>query len=335
LFTRKRTTRVALVGLVAAASLVAVAGCADTPEPAVTVTNSAGETYTQLDIVAGVATSMSSVDLLIGIQHGFFKEVGLNVTTVPVQTGAAGVTQLTSNQIQVALGGLSGTISAVAGGNKIVFISGGIADAESSAGTWYQTLVSPTSGISSFKDLAGKKVAVNSLNCCWDYWTREAITAAGGDQSKVQLVQIGFAQQAAALKAGQVDAITTQQPFAKQAEVAGFKSLGDPAAIAYGSKTNGNTDYFSAQAYLDAHPDFVKRWRIALKKSADYANSHPDEVRSMGVSVVNLDGATVAAMPLPNFVVDIDKDAIQKEIDWGIKYKTITTAPTVAQLVAP
>ncbi len=335
MFIHRRMNRIVLGAVVVAATVAAVSGCSSNPGPAPTDASSSGAALTPIDIVAGVATSMSSIDLLIGIDQGFFKDEGLNVTTVPVQTGAAGVTQLVSNQIQVALGGLSGTITAAAQGIPIVFVSGGIADTKSDAGTWYETLVSPTSGIKSFKDLAGKKVALNSVNCCWDFWTRESVAADGGDQSTLQMVQLPFAQQAAALKAGQVDAITTQQPFAKQAEQQGFVSLGDPAAIAYGNAENGNTDYFMASAFVASHPDVVTRWRAALQKSADYANANPDAVRKVAVDNVKLDSALVAAAPVPNFVSAIDKDAIQSETNWLLKYKVIPSAPSLDTMIVP
>jgi NitT/TauT family transport system substrate-binding protein len=325
----------AFVGAAIAVTLT-IAGCSS---PSTTEKPGDGQSSTSaqepIDIVAGVATSMSSINLLIGIEKGFFKEQGLNVTRAPVQTGAAGVTQLVSNQIQVALGGLSGTITAVSQGIPIVFVSGGIADTTSSEGTWYGTLVAPDSGIKSFKDLAGKKVALNSVNCCWDFWTRESVDKAGGDQSKLQMVQLPFAQQAAALKAGQVDAITTQQPFVKQAELQGFVSLGDPAAIAYDNPKNGNTNYFMAKKFVDDHPDVVKRWRAALQKSADYANAHPDEVRKAAIDIVKLDPALVAASPTPNYVATLDTDAIKKEASWLVKYGVIKTAPDVTSMIVP
>lgn len=337
MFLNSRTSRIALVGA-AIAMAITMAGCSSpavTEKPGGDKSSAPTPTQEPIDIVAGVATSMSSINLLIGIEKGFFTEQGLNVTRVPVQTGAAGVTQLVSNQIQVALGGLSGTITAVSTGIPIVFVSGGIADTTSPEGTWYGTLVAPDSGIKSFKDLAGKKVALNSVNCCWDFWTRESVEKAGGDQSKLQMVQLPFAQQAAALKAGQVDAITTQQPFVKQAELQGFISLGDPAAIAYDNPKNGNTNYFMAKQFVDDHPDVVKRWRAALQKSADYANAHPDEVRKVAIDIVKLDPALVAASPTPNYVAALDTDAIKKEASWLVKYGVIPTAPDVKSMIVP
>lgn len=338
MFIRRRMNRITLAALAAAVTLTSIAGCssgsAPEPKPAGSAAGSDAPVE-KLDIVAGVAASMSSLDLLIGIKQGFFEDEGLNVTTTPSATGAAGVTALINGEIQVALGGLSGTITAASQGIPVVFVSGGIADTKSDEGSWYGTLVAKDSGIKSFKDLEGKKVAINSLNCCWDFWTREAVVADGGDDSKVQLVQLPFAQQAQALESGQVDAITTQQPFAKQAELKGFVSIGDPAAIAYDDPENGNTDYFMAKSFVDDHPDVVKRWRSALQKSADYANANPDAVREAAVSIASLDPDLVKAAPVPNFVVDIDTDAIKKESGWLEKYGVIPKAASIDDMVVP
>lgn len=328
-FTRKH--RVALIGAIAAMTLTA-AGCASSGGATPTGGTGGGD-QKQIDIVAGVAATPSSTNLLIGIKQGYFADEGLNVTTAPIATGAGAIAQLVNGQLQVALGGLSGTITAASQGIPIVFVSGGVTDSETDGQTQYGTLVKPDSGITSFKDLAGKKVALNSVNCCWDFWTREAVAKDGGDQSSLQLVQLPFAQQVDALKNGQVDAITTQQPFVKQAEMAGFVTLGDPAAIAYDDPKNGNTDYFMAKSFVDANPDVVERWRKALQKSADYANDHPDEVRAMIVSTTKTDPKLVDAAPVPHYTSELNTDSIQKEADFLVKYGVLESAPSIDQLV--
>ncbi|MCU1438727.1 MAG: transporter substrate-binding protein [Naasia sp.] len=340
MFIRRRMNRISMAALGVAVTLTAIAGCSAEPAaPPATSGSGSGSgsdaPVETVDLVVGVAASMSSLDLLLGIEQGFFEEEGLNVTTTPAATGAAGVTALINGEIQVALGGLSGTITAASQGIPVAFVSGGIADTESEEGSWYGTLVEEGSGIESFADLEGKTVAVNSLNCCWDFWTREAINADGGDGSKVQLVQLPFAQQAQALADGQVDAITTQQPFAKQAELQGFVSIGDPAAIAYDDPENGNTNYFMAKQFVEENPGVVERWRAALQKSADYANENPDAVRQAAIDIVELDPELVEAAPVPNFVVDIDRNAIEKELSWLVDYGVIQNAPEIDDIIIP
>jgi NitT/TauT family transport system substrate-binding protein len=330
MYTHMPKSRVAAVGAALALTL-AIAGCAASGGGDTAPSASSGGDLTPIDVVAGVAATPSATALLLGIEQGFFEEEGLSVTTQPLATGAAAIAQLINGQLTVALGGISGTVTAVSQGIPIVFISGGSTDSES--GPQYATLVKADSGIDRFKDLAGKKVALNSVSCCWDFWTREAVEKDGGDQSTLQMVQLPFAAQVDALTSGQVDAITTQQPFVTQAEMAGYKNLGNPAAIAYDDPENGNTNFFAAQQFIDSHPDFVDRWTRALQKSADYANAHPDEVRASIVSVVQTDPALVAAAPVPNYTATLNPATIEKEAGFLVKYGVLTSAPPIDQLI--
>jgi NitT/TauT family transport system substrate-binding protein len=90
-----------------------------------------------------------------------------------------------------------------------------------------------------------------------------------------------------------------------------------------------------ATSFIDANPGVVERWRTALQKSADYANAHPDEVRAKAVELVSLDPDLVAASPVPNYVVELDLDAIEKEAGWLEEYGVIQKAASVDTMVAP
>lgn len=310
--------------LVTAAALVATA-CSGGGDA-----GTEGET---IDIVAGVAPSSSPVAMLLGIEQGFFEEEGLNVTTTPAATGAAGVTQLINGQVQVALGGLSGTVTAVDQGIPVAFVSGGVADHEDEDGTQYQTMVAGDSDIQSFADLERKTVAVNSLKCCWELWMREAVENDGGDSDNVKFVQLPFADGVTALRSGEVDAVSTLQPFATDLRNDGFRDIGDSAASAFGDPDASNTQYFMARDFVDKHPDVVERWRAALKKSSDYANEHPDETRAKIAEQTKTDVSDLDGVPLPKYTADLDEDAIEAEAGFLVKYGVIDEAPSLEDLV--
>lgn len=335
MFSQRRKSQVALIGAVAALTLT-FAGCSSAAPPSQPAGGggdaSAGAEET-IDIVAGVAPSSSPVALLIGIEQGFFEEEGLNVTTTPAATGAAGVTQLINGQTQVALGGLSGTITAVGQGIPVAFVSGGVADHDDPLGTQYQTLVAEDSDIESFADLEGKNVAVNSLKCCWEFWMREAVEKDGGDPSKVNFVQLPFADGVTALRSGDVDAISTLQPFATQLRDEGFRDIGDSAAIAFDNPDASNTMYFMARNFVEANPGVVDRWRAALQKASDYANEHPDETRAAIAEQTKTDLAELEDVPLPRYVAEIDRDAIEAEAGFLVKYGVISEAPSLEELI--
>ncbi len=337
---QRRMTRIALATATLAVAITAVAGCSSA-SPGASTQPSDGSSSSAIpgppvDITVGVAATTGPISVILGIQHGFFAQEGLNVTTTNVATGAAGISQLINGQLQMVQAGLAGTITAAQQGIPVEFVSGGVTDKTDAQGSIYEVLTSPTSGIKSWKDLAGKKVALNSLSCCWEFWLREAVSQDGGDQSSMSLVQLPFAQQLSALQSGQVDAASMQQPFAAQAEQAGMVSLGDSAAVANGRPDAGvSGDYFAATKWVDDNPGVLDRWRKALQEASDYTNAHPDEARAALVTLSKQDPAVVAAAPLPNYTATIDTDAIQKEAGWLVKYGVIPSAPGIDTLVAP
>ncbi len=77
------------------------------------------------------------------------------------------------------------------------------------------------------------------------------------------------------------------------------------------------------------------RSRAALQKSADYANENPDAVRQAAIDIVELDPALVEAAPVPNFVVDIDRNAIENELGWLVDYGVIQNAPEIDDIIVP
>lgn len=284
-------------------------------------------------ITVGRATTASSAPVVLGMKHGFFEEEGLKIEVENSPTGAGGVAQLLNEEVTVALGGLSGGIAAVAEGIDIRFVSGAVADHEVNGEGQYQTLVDPNSGIRSFSDLEGRTVGVNSVQCCWEFWTREAVARDGGDPSRVNVTQIPFPDQITAMREGRVKAVTTLQPFATLLKDEGFVSLGNTAAIAHGDPRNGNTNYFMASAFINENPEAVRAWQRALSRAAEYANNHPAETRQAIVEITGQDPGLIERAPMPLYVSAIDTDTVRREAEFLVKYGVLDEAPPYEELV--
>lgn len=287
-----------------------------------------------VEITAGVAASPTSAPLGLGIKHGFFEDEGIKLKLDDSATGAGAIPQLLNGQMQVALGAISPAITAISQKIPVRIVSGSVTDHKDPAGTQYQTLVPGDSDIKSFSDLAGHKVAVNSLQCCWEFWVREAIEKEGGDSDSVHFLQMPFPDAASALTEGKVDAISTLQPFATSLAKQGFRNIGDSPSIALDNPNNGNTTYYMSQQFIDQNPGILDRWRKALQRSADYANAHPAETRAYVVKQTGTDAALVNAAPLPHYTAALDNDAISKEAQFLVKYGVLDKAPTLDEIVA-
>jgi NitT/TauT family transport system substrate-binding protein len=269
----------------------------------------------------------------LGLDKGIFRQEGLDLKLLPVASGAAAVAQLVNGQLQAAYGGVSGVIAASAKGIGLQIVAGGALDYKKPEGSEWETLVRADSGINSFKDLAGKTVALNSLNCCWHFWVREVVAKQGGDPKSVKFVQIPFADQVAAAKKGRVDAVTTLQPFGTELKEAGFKSLGDPAAIAQGDQSNGSAGIFMDKKAIEQQPEVVARFKKALAAAAKYANDHPAEVRQVIVKETGAPAALIDKAPIPVYTADVTRGSVEHEAGYLVKYGVLDKAPPFATLV--
>jgi NitT/TauT family transport system substrate-binding protein len=309
-----------------AAVLFGLAGCGG-DEPAAVAEDG------QVTIKLGYAPIAGEAHLPLGIQAGVFEENGIDLELVPLATSAAGVAQLTNGQLQVVVGGVTGVITSRAGGIKVQIVSGMYAD-QPEPNEQIQTVVGADSGIKSWKDLEGKTVAVNAVKCCYEFWVNESVRQAGGDPSTITYVQIPFAEQITAIEAGNVDAMTSLQPFPMQLTGTGdYISLGDPAAIAYDDPENVAVVGFMSQQYIEDNPDVVERWNKALASAADYANQHPDELRDVIAQETKIDPALIANMPLPNYTTEVRPDVVAKETGFLVDAGVITEAPPVSDLI--
>jgi NitT/TauT family transport system substrate-binding protein len=327
---RRRKQGVTLTGTLLALTLLTACG-SDAAEGGEGNSNSETETVA---INAGVAASQSSAALILGVEQGFFEEEGIDVTIGQAATGAAAITQLINGDQQVGLGGISPVITAVAGDIPITIVSGAANNREDPAGTQYQTIVPADSDIQSFADLEGKTVAVNSLKCCWEFWIREAVEKDGGDPDSLNLLQVPFPEAVTALKQGEVDAISTLQPFATSLRQEGYRDIGDSPAVAFDNPDNGNTVFYMSQQFISENPGIVERWRRAMEKSAEYANEHPDETRAQIIEKTGADPALVESAPLPAYTAEVDRDTVEKEGEFLVKYGVIEEAPDLDSLVA-
>lgn len=286
-------------------------------------------------MTVGVAASQSSTALILGKDHGFFQQNGIDLTIGKAATGAGAITEVINGQQQAGLGGISPVVIAAASNIPVEMVSGSVADRTAPEGAQYQTMVAGNSPVHSLRDLENRTVAVNSLKCCWEFWLREAVSKAGGDPSTVKLVQLSFPDQVTALKQGKVDAISTAQPYATSLRQEGYRDIGDTPAIAFDDPNADNTVFYMSKSFITQHPGIVEKWRRALQQSSDYANSHPDETRAAIVKQTSADPQLVASAPLPRYTAEIDRSVVEKEASFTVKYGAAKSVPDYSSYVVP
>jgi len=180
-------------------------------------------------------------------------------------------------------------------------------------------------------DLAGKKVAANTQGGIVELAIRELVDRDGGDPNSLEIVAIGFPDMVAALENDQVDAIFAVEPTLSAAKAKGWKVLGSFATI---DPDMTVALYVTSSRLAEENPDLVARFTRAIKKSLEYAQSHPDEVREIVGTYTNVPAEVRANMTLPGWPTEIDSGSLDTLADLIVKYGITDTRPDVSAILS-
>lgn len=320
--------------LLAIVLTVAACGSDDSSSGSAASTSSSSSGKKDATITLAFTPSSPGVCFKVSDERGLFKKQGITIkygTAAP--TGAAQIAQILNGQITAGQGAYTGVIAAVGNNLPVVITNAQDEDYDKDGQTAFATVVGKDSGITSFKQLEGKSVAVNSLQGNWEVSLKEAVAQDGGDPSKVKLVAVPFADQVTALKSGRVDAISTLQPFIAQLTAQGFKSIGDPQAIGFGGKKDSVVNVtFMAKKYVEANPDVVKGFVAALTEGNEWCNAHPDEMKKAIARITKAPQEVVDATPIPVYNSNLGPTTTD---DWSklmVKYGILKKAPATDQV---
>jgi NitT/TauT family transport system substrate-binding protein len=203
---------------------------------------------------------------------GFFKQHGLDVTIVPLASGAAIAPAVSSGTVDI---GSSNFVSlAQAHEHGIPFLMIAPAAVYSVKAPASQLLVAKTSTITSGRDLNGKTVAVTSVGNIAQVTVAAWVDKNGGDYRSVKFVEIPYAEMDAALASGRVDAVHIAEPFLSAALAQDAKVLAHDGDALGDLWVEGG--YFATSDYVKRNPDVAKRFLAAISEAGTWANANPD-----------------------------------------------------------
>lgn len=263
--TTRRDVMLGLAGLTAAAALPASAQ--DKPLDKVKV---------------GVFPLSSSLPYFVGVERGFFKEVGIEPETIKLMGGPANVAALMTNQIEVSavLVMLEGMNANVKKPGAATYIA---VNSQTKVWQMEQFVVRTGFKADSIKDLKGAKLmsapGPANLN------TAKAVLAKNGlKEGDYTIDQLDMGQHINVMKAGTFDGGYTLEPQATMMRKMGIARtleagviskyiLGDDKADAYAAGCAVTADFIAAR------PDVAKRFAAAYAKAVDFVNNDPKEAR--------------------------------------------------------
>ncbi|MCK2217288.1 ABC transporter substrate-binding protein [Actinomadura sp. ATCC 31491] len=269
--------------------------------------------------------------IYLGEQQGFFAAEGLKLELVTAQGGAAIVPAVVSGQVDFGFSNFTSLIIATSKGLPIKVVAPGAASTGAQGKDFGAVVVKADSPIRTAADLAGKRVAVNTLNNINDTTVRASIRAAGGDAKNVAFTELAFPDMLAALEKGNVDAVQVVEPF-----LATAKKNGDRVVASNYVDTAPDlaiAGYFTSRQTATGKPDLVKRFTAAMQKSLEYAAGNPDAVRKALLSYTKIDAALTGSLTLPSYPARVDRASLETLSKLAVQDGLITSAPDLSGLV--
>ena len=326
----RRVHRLATIPALLGALALALAACSGSPDAGDTGPSDGGAAESTA-ITVGVIPIVDVAPIYLGVDQGFFTDNGLDVTLELAQGGAAIVPAVVSGEYQLGFSNSTSLLIASQKGLPLQIVAPGnstTGDVDSDFGA---VVTKPDSGISSPKDLAGKTVAVNTLNNIGTSTIQAVVEKDGGDPTAVEFVEVGFPDMPAQLEAGNVDAAWILEPFLTVAKNQGavvvthnYAEVDPKLMIAA---------YFTTTEYAEQNPDVVSAFQAAITESLEYASDHPDEARAALDLYTEIDPEVRDALVLPAWPTEVDENSLQVLADLAGKYGLTDTAPDPSVLL--
>lgn len=314
-----------IAALFAGATLLAATACGTSDEPGGTPAPGQPD-----KVVVGVIPIVDVAPIYLGKQQGFFSKRNIEIELKLAQGGAAIVPSVVSNEYQFGFSNVISLLLAQDRGLQLKVVSNGNNSTGVTTADFGGIVVKGDSTIQGPKDLEGKRVATNTLKNIVDTSVKAVVKKAGGDPTKVNFVELPFPEMGAALQANRVDAIFVVEPFLSAAKAQGGRMIGsfadvDPNLVV--------ALYFTSAQLVSSNPDLVRRFTEAMQESLAYADSHPDEVRAIIGTYTQITPEVRAAMTLPKWPADINRQAVQGLADLAVADGLLPKQPDLGALL--
>lgn len=224
------------------------------------------------DTAISVATYpvLSNAAAYIGDSEGIFAENGLTPTFQTITAGAEAVPLLLKGDLTFAPVDVPTAVKAAQENVGVVAVASMMEGVDVDKG--YVGVVAPAnSGITDWKGLEGKKVAVNALGGSAVAQISASMEDVGADPSTVQWVELAQPQTIPAILAGQVDAANLAQPLLTAAELEGLVQVGNPEKLTVAGVPT--FVYLATKQYVEQNPEAVKSFQAAIQAAGAAANA--------------------------------------------------------------
>ncbi|MDN5843261.1 MAG: ABC transporter substrate-binding protein [Alcaligenaceae bacterium] len=282
-----KSSLVAALGICLSFSVINTSVAADTNNQQLEVAN------------VGLLPNAETAAIRLGAKKGFFKEAGVDLRITDTSSGAASITALIAGQFDVVF---ANTVSVMQGRDKglpLIMIDAASTSTGVNGKDFSALVVSSTNTMKSAKELSGKVIASNTVKNIGEVTARLSVAKAGGDGASVKVVEMPFSNMEQALEQGEIDAAWMVEPFHTTAIQHGLRDIASNYVDTAPHLTAAA--FVSTDGIVQKKADMIKKLRAAIVKSAEYANTHPDEIRAFIPTFTKITPAIANAFVIPRY----------------------------------
>jgi NitT/TauT family transport system substrate-binding protein len=261
--------------------------------------------------------------------QGFFARNGIDADVQYIASASGGITAaLVGGALEAGCISMGPTSNAHLRGIPIkVVCPGAIITSEAPTTA---LVVTRTSGITSARELNGKTVGVSVLKDVIHVAAVKWIDANGGDSKTVKIVEMTTPNAGPALESGRIDGYVLIEPLLTATKDK-FRSLG--AVYDVISRRTMISMHIAMQEWLDKNADAGRRFVLAMRQAAQWANTNRDAVGTILSRETKIPIDVVAKMNHVIYGETLDVATIQPQIDALAEYKFIDRRFNVAEVL--
>jgi NitT/TauT family transport system substrate-binding protein len=291
-----------LGSLFAAALLVAVSGCgllSGKPDDS-------GSGPELAKIRLGTIPIVDVAPVYIALQKGYFRDEGVDVEVKLIQGGAAGIPSLANGELDVTFGNWVSFLSAQS--KKAVDLKL-VADGYRGKPGMFLVLAVPDSPVKTARDLAGKKIGVNTRANVAELAVRAAMKAQNVDAGAVQFTEMPFPDLQAAMQRKDIDAALLVEPFSTRAkqQIGAVTVLDTIVGDAVDLPIGG---YATSAKFAKENPKTLDAFRRALVRAQRDAADRK-EVESVITGYAKVESTVATVMSFGSYPSSIDVERLR------------------------
>jgi NitT/TauT family transport system substrate-binding protein len=281
-------------------------------------------------LTIGLLASQSSASAKLAEKYGYFKNQGLDVTFKVFPAGPQAFPALLNGELDFAVTNYVSLFQAIAEKTIDAKI---VADGNTATENSTVVIAKPDSGITSAKDLAGKKVAIHQAGSVAEVMLRATLRDQQVDPGSVRMLPVRFSDAGAAIQSNQIDAAVEIEPYL----TAAGRNFGERPAvkIAVGPAANMPlAGYVALRSYVEKNPITVAALQKALVPGQAAA---ADRTKLLEVlpELTGVDRETASQLNLDSYATALNPAQIQRVITLQQNYGGLKTQLDANSLIVP